>query len=119
MRDRVRIHLSYYRPRDWAPQNRILLVDEDGQWFINYLEASRADDNNPGVLAEHAGWLATHRKGILHEQQTATKPDVVAKFNWLAAYHNYVAEHLYPEMQHLRIGGVAARAFRRLSDLGE
>ena len=87
----------YSEPRN-SPQNALLLVDQDGTVFIDYLELlfDEPDDPRPG-LEEHrdavAAQLTTHRNDSR----------IWDKYRWVADYHNAVCERRLPSEQYLRV----------------
>jgi hypothetical protein len=93
----VKKHLTYYAD-EWAPQRRILLINSDGHYFINYLDECIIDSGEDLTL--DADSLLLHKKQITNSlSKYAHQPAVFAKFSWLAAYHNYFCESVaaYPE----------------------
>lgn len=111
-------HLKYYAG-EWAPQRRIVLVNSDGRYFINYL--------NECIIETDDGWeldgksLAAHRDQIKHALvKYATKPSVFAKFAWLTAYHNYFCETVSSHPEYSSdlqvIADVATIKFKRLGE---
>lgn len=81
----VNRHLEYYGRGSHAPQNRDLLRDSDGQYFVNYLDTLIPAE---GYFYENE--LATHKARI--EEKLAllkSRPSVWAKYLWAANYHNY------------------------------
>jgi hypothetical protein len=81
-------HINYYANKAGSPQNRYVLVNSDGRFFINYLsECSLQVDGY-----EEIDWnaLRIHKEKVeaaLTEHSAA--PTIFAKFSWLAAYHNH------------------------------
>ncbi|NYJ73638.1 hypothetical protein [Allobranchiibius huperziae] len=88
-----------------------LLVDADERVFVNYLPAASEDEwMRPG---DTDLGLASHRNRVMEAlQATAGSPDVHAKFEWTAAYHNYVCAEFYTR-DDLAIPDVPVVAFRR------
>ncbi|MCY4487135.1 MAG: hypothetical protein OXF11_08480 [Deltaproteobacteria bacterium] len=87
---RVQTHLRYYRPREAAPQTRDLLIDSDGRWFVNYLNAIL-------VLEDYSGpfdYELTRHKQAVETQLAKYKgtPTIFAKYAWVAGYHNYFCD---------------------------
>jgi hypothetical protein len=87
----VQKHLGYYRMSELAPQNRDLLRDADGQYFLNYL-----DDTvliAPDEAGPNYGMLALHRQRI-EERLTEYRsdPTIWSKYAWVARYHNYFCD---------------------------
>ena len=90
--DMVSKHLKSYAPGE-APHHHALLRDpDDGKWFINYLLA--AYEHSPHELIDH-DLLDKHASQVtkgLQEHEAGTP--VGDKFEWVAAYHNYVCNHI-------------------------
>lgn len=83
-------HLGYYAG-DWAPQRRMILVNSDGRYFINYLDECILETYDEGKLDAES--LAIHRDQIQFAlAKYAKQPAVFAKFSWLSAYHNYFCD---------------------------
>jgi hypothetical protein len=81
----VNRHLEYYGRSSYAPQNRYLLRDSDGQYFVNYLDTLIPED---GYFYENQ--LAAHKARV--EEKLAlfkSRPSVWVKYLWAANYHNY------------------------------
>ena len=81
----VNRHLEYYSRGSHAPQNRDLLRDSDGQYFVNYLDTLIPEN---GYFYEKE--LSAHKARI--EEKLAllrSRPPVWAKYLWAANYHNY------------------------------
>jgi hypothetical protein len=87
----VKEHLEYYRHSEHAPQNRDLLCDADGQFFLNYLDDTiliAPDDAGPQYDT-----LAVHKQRVeerLTEYQS--EPIIWSKYAWVARYHNYFCD---------------------------
>lgn len=81
----VNRHLEYYGRSAHAPQNRELLRDSDGQYFVNYLETLIPEN---GHFFERE--LATHKARIEEKLlQLRSRPSIWTKYLWAANYHNY------------------------------
>lgn len=81
----VNRHLEYYGRGSHAPQNRDLLRDSDGQYFINYLD-TLIPENDYFFEKE----LSSHKARI--EEKLAllrSRPPIWTKYLWAANYHNY------------------------------
>jgi hypothetical protein len=90
-----------------SPYGTSLLCDADGQTFINYLVA----------VSEDEGWdagLTEHKKKVEQALASSASAKVLAKLQWVAAYHNYVCETFYDHPT-LTIAGIAPVAFKRFS----
>lgn len=86
----VNEHLSYYAD-EWAPQRRILLANQDGRYFINYLDECIRETWDGLELDIES--LAQHRDRIQDAlTRYSSQPAVFAKFSWLSAYHNYFCD---------------------------
>lgn len=87
---RVQSHLRYYTPRKDAPQRRDLLIDSDGRWFLNYLNAILALEYASGPFFEE---LTRHKQAV---ETQLTKyngdPAIFAKYAWVAGYHNFFCD---------------------------
>ncbi|WP_220635911.1 hypothetical protein [Georgfuchsia toluolica] len=81
----VNRHLEYYGRGAHAPQNRDLLRDSDGQYFVNYLDTLIPED---GYFYEQE--LAAHKARIEEKLVLLrSRPSVWTKYLWAANYHNY------------------------------
>ena len=82
-------HLSWYGDGTWAPHHELLLEDPcDGQLFLNYLGS--AFEHFPDGPIDHE-LLASHGEVVRDGLQAyQSDPYVRAKYEWMAAYHNYV-----------------------------
>jgi hypothetical protein len=112
-------HLKFYHG-DFAPQNRAVLVNSDGRFFINYLAECIVDGHDSEEVAWSA--LRTHKKHVeaaLKEYQQV--PAIFAKFAWLASYHNCFCDSVsnYPGYKDtVRVSKkLASIQFRRLKDV--
>lgn len=84
----VKIQLTYYASKEIAPHYSMLLKDEKGNYFINYLIGLINDDGYAPILFEAE--LEKHRKIIITRIDEYNKnPKVREKYLWLAEYHNY------------------------------
>lgn len=114
--EKVTEHLSYYADRSWAPQNRELLVDSDGEVFVNYLEAAWVDWD---VVLWDA--IARHKNAVergLDDYQD--EEDIRKKYTAVAQYHNYFCrmfrDHLGYRDQYRIDRDFPPISIRRLSD---
>lgn len=90
--------LSFYGDPEESPQNALLLVDQDGTVFIDYLELlfDEPDDPRPGLEA--------HRDAVTTELKTHRNHSRNwDKYRWVADYHNAVCERRLPGETHLTI----------------
>ena len=82
-------HLKFYEDHNWAPLYDQLLEDpRDGRLFVNYLWS--AFDHFPDGPIDHE-LLSSHGELVrarLNLNQSV--PSVLAKYEWMASYHNYV-----------------------------
>ena len=87
-RRHVRAHLGYYGDRHEAPQNRDLIRDTDGQWFLNYLDAILIPGVDP-LFHE----LERHKASVQSRlEEYRRKPAIFSKYAWTADYHNYFCD---------------------------
>lgn len=87
------VALALADPDGWY-WNQQLLVDADGQVFVNYLPAI-ADDEIPGEV--EAG-LDAHRRAIeTNLVKFPTSGRIREKYRWVADYHNYVRREFFPD----------------------
>ncbi|PTU27719.1 hypothetical protein [Stenotrophobium rhamnosiphilum] len=87
----VNSHLDYYSSKAHAPQNRHVLVNSDGRYFINYLSGSILGSYDREEVHWHS--LEQHKERIEENlQKYKIFPKVFAKYAWSAAYHNYFCE---------------------------
>lgn len=88
----VNKHIGYYANPLHAPQSRDLLKDIDGQWFVNYLEASIIGRDSYGfqmatqVLKQHKVVVEDKLKVYSNNQK------VLDKYIWVANYHNWFVD---------------------------
>ena len=80
-------HLSFYYDTT-TPHHRQLLEDpSDGRLFLNYLK--QAFDFFPPGPINHQ-FLAAHKEKVSGNLHTfESNENILAKYRWLAAYHNY------------------------------
>jgi len=84
----VRAHVDYYRDPHEAPQNRLLMRDTDGQWFLNYLAAIIVPGMDPFVYE-----LERHKVSVQSRlDEYRRKPAIFSKYAWTAGYHNDFCE---------------------------
>jgi hypothetical protein len=112
----VKHHVGYYSGGAInAPYDNELLVDDDGEWFINYLDAARLDDD-PEVLPWFETFVTKHQKSV-RENILMPRRDrrVLEKYLWAGRYHNFVCGYLYPGRTDLLVPvELVERGFRRL-----
>lgn len=110
---RVKDYLRCYSQPKQCPFNEMLLVDQDDQWFINYLyilycfsedmvqRQMGANDGSPASQSpyypEAIDELYRHRDNILENLNKFTgDPGIYQKYQWLANYHNYCCKTYFP-----------------------
>lgn len=101
--DEVRADFATYRATlGDGPANGsdLLWQDTDGRWFVNYLDWHSYFQKTEYA---HAGLdlLQRHKAKLTWAlQRWASEPAVLAKYSWLASYHNrYCRLHLQPEQE--------------------
>ena len=86
----VRRQLGFYGPGSWTPQYESLLKDADGTIFINYLSDVFCAFPDSGIdfesIRKHGSIISSNL------QKFRGDPDVRAKYEWLARYHNFVCK---------------------------
>ncbi|MEN8706525.1 MAG: hypothetical protein ABF306_10350 [Nocardioides marinisabuli] len=95
-----------------SPYGAFLLLDADGQTFVNYLVTVSEDEGWDANVTDVG--LIAHKKRV--EAALASQPanKVLAKLRWVAAYHNYVCETFY-NRPGLTIADIPPVAFSRFS----
>ena len=91
--------------REWSTTSfpiwkDVLLVDEDGEAFINYITTIEYD----GVPVEVASGLDFHRKMIVKGLSDHTNGTIREKYVWLSHLHNFVIDEFYAREQRAKIG---------------
>ena len=88
----IATQISWYRDGLWAPHFRRLLEDpSDEKLFVNYLGMAFAYyRDGPVDYRLLAGHGKVVREGL---REHDAKPYVRSKFEWLAAYHNFVCRN--------------------------
>lgn len=109
---RVREHLKFYGKVAFAPHNDVLAISPDGRMFLNYLSRVNVDDEY-GPIDE---WLNKHRKNIKHNLDTQSNSHILAKYQWLASYHNWYCQG-FPHLSKKLLLPAPALAFRQLSEV--
>lgn len=87
----------------WVPTTHdVLLEDDDGSTFVNYLDLVSDDPDEPGVL------LQTHRDHIA-DRLARHRDDkrVWEKYRWAAEYHNDFVRRQLGEASELEVGAAA------------
>jgi hypothetical protein len=69
-----------------SPYYKDLLQDEDGRFFLNYLEASFTASGEPPQY----DWIEQHRDATTASlTRFQEMPDILNKYEWVARYHNF------------------------------
>jgi len=105
------------RPRQFeqeAPFWHALLEDEDGQIFINYLDASYQGHFDPPDISAIQQHAAAIQNNLVHFNGVAR---IQPKYEWAARYHNYWCE-LWDMPEYL-ITSVGLLKPKRLDELAE
>jgi len=87
-------HVNFYASKKIAPQNIDILVNADGNLFINYLSECYIYPDYANESME-INWnaLKIHKEQIEKSLNVyQADPYVFAKFSWLAEYHNYFCD---------------------------
>jgi hypothetical protein len=85
----IKIHLKAYATKQDAPQDYHIYCDSDNLYFINYLYQYFENFKH----AEVQEMLLKHKENIIQNLTTyKNNPKVLAKYNWLAMYHNFFCE---------------------------
>lgn len=99
--DLVHHHLAYYAKVAESPHNTSLLVDADGQMFVNYLYLPV--DGAEGLPEEFAQGIERHRDLIVERlQEFSGEPSIWSKYAWVGSYHNHFCSH-YKGLEQLRV----------------
>jgi hypothetical protein len=79
--------LRYYANPYESPQNGYVLVDSDNTAFVNYLYTSIGAEQDRTVSVEV---VRKHKQVVERSlQQFRRNPHLLAKYQWVAAYHNF------------------------------
>lgn len=79
---------------------KILRLDQDGLWFVDYITSARArlDEDT------HRSTMMRHRENIIAEANAlGDSSPVLAKYLWLIRYFNGSAKRLHPTVAGLKI----------------
>jgi type VI protein secretion system component VasF len=99
--DLVHHHLAYYAKVSEAPHNTALLVDADGQMFVNYLYLPV--DGVEGLPEAFIQDIKRHRDLIVERlQEFSGEPSIWSKYAWVGSYHNHFCSH-YQGLDHLKV----------------
>lgn len=83
-------HLAYYGNGPRAPQNTDLKRDDDGWWFLDYLESVMLAPDE-GAFGDAA--IAQHRDSVAAKLELhADSPHILSKYQWVASYHNWFCQ---------------------------
>jgi hypothetical protein len=86
-----------------SPHNGALLVDDDGEWFVNYLDSARLDED-PNILPYYERLVRRHRRQVRRQiRKYKNVRRVLEKYIWVGRYHNFVCRYLYKSRTDLRI----------------
>lgn len=97
----VKSHIGYYSEPIESPQSNELLVDVDGQWFINYLSAGLTEPDDPSPTIEI---LKRHKEQVvLKLEKYKNNPTIWSKYAWVARYHNYFCNKYFTSSKELLI----------------
>jgi hypothetical protein len=88
----IKKQMDYYSKEIDTPHETSLLVDIDGEVFVNYLAALW---NNPLDFPENA--LEIHRNLVKDTLSKPSSDNVYAKYQWVAKYHNWFCSHAYSQ----------------------
>lgn len=85
----VYIHLKSYAFVAASPHDEGILIDEDGEFFLNYLDP--LIDGSSAEDIEFRGF-ERHRDLIIQKLENAKSDKIRAKYEWSARYHNHVID---------------------------
>lgn len=86
---------------------KLLRMDSDGLWLVDYLKAVESEVDEPG---EYARLLERHRARIEAHMQAAWRLDGASRpWTWLSTYHNRVIEEAFEDA---RLSGVERARLR-------
>lgn len=89
----VHQHLTYYGRVEYAPHDSDLVVDPDGQMFVNYL-VSPLDGSPPDE--NYLKQIELHRNLICDRlAKYRNQPLIWSKYAWTANYHNVVCSDFF------------------------
>lgn len=120
MKDLVAIHLNYYGPKTESPQYSDLFKDdEDGYWFINYLEGLNEEYLNDQDINKYITKLLKHKDIITNRlNEFKGNQKLYDKYQWSAQYHNYFCDQYFYKnaiQQHgLKINNIPPGKFSRI-----
>lgn len=114
-------YFECYTHPDFCQFNKMLLVDQDGQFFINYLfilhlfseymvqwQRDGEDEfHNSKDLYYPEKLLHQHRNIIQKNlKKFGGKSEIYRKYHWLAKYHNYCCKEYFPKDLSALIEGI-------------
>ncbi|WP_291649728.1 hypothetical protein [Clostridium sp.] len=99
---------KYINNYDIAPQRNKILIDNDGQWFLNYLNTIfkyYTECNNQYEFEKMQIDLLFKHKVKLEEMLDLHKENIRVwdKFVWIANYHNFFCNINFPNEKQLKI----------------
>jgi len=84
----VQHHLGFYGETRRSPQYQDLLQNPDGTIFLNYLDEAFVAFPDAGIFFEI---FKEHKTTIIKGlKEYKSKPDIRAKYEWAARYHNFI-----------------------------
>lgn len=84
----VKKHLGFYEEDYWAPQFDDLLIDVDGNMFLDYLGQAFCAFPEGGVFFDV---IEGHQRTVTEGLQIYRgSPGIRAKYEWAARYHNFI-----------------------------
>ncbi len=82
--------MKTYTNARFAPQNQEVLIDSDGNFFINYLWGL-TDYSYPYRWSN----LERHKEQIINAiEDNKNNPKVLEKYYWLVVYHNHFCDQI-------------------------
>lgn len=98
-------YINYY---DTAPQHNKILIDNDGQWFLNYLNTIfkyYTECNNEYEFERIQLELLLRHKEKVEEMLSIHDENIKVwdKYVWIANYHNYFCDLNFPNEKQLKI----------------
>jgi hypothetical protein len=114
--DLVHHHLVYYANVSETPHNTCLLVDSDGQLFLNYLYFPiDGDEEIPEQFLEDVRRHGKVIQACLRE--FASDPAVWPKYAWAGAYHNFFCSKFVNAPQLLIDPSLFSQSPRQLNEV--
>lgn len=86
MKELVNHHMSFYFDQDYCPQLKHILMDEEGNYFINYLFSPL---EYAGSFSDIEDILKKHKEHIEQNLKIHKEPEILKKYRWVAFYHDY------------------------------